>query len=743
MKRFYTLLAALLIALTCSTSASAGTMVGNEDNSTPFWGAHSDDYIVESGKAYHFVFKNWGIMQNNWNNWHLVAKDLNSSIEYFVERSDCWFWGADLNPGSDPYVSVSDDFNWTGTTFVTEMNGATVDMIVKYEKGKYISVNSTITSLSQNTYHYSFKYSKAEMLTDDAISVDLTVDNSHLEILTAEEYVEEDPSPYEVIGNKDFTTGYLGDRSTPVTLAPGQTYQYTFINHNNINNPGLMNWNNWILVASQGGADKVILRADNYELVAGSNAGCISGYNWNTFSSDYNGAEVTLTVKYSEGNILSTTAKIKKADGTYLPDYTYNSTAGNITGLSGDLTIALSVENAWVEIIEEKFIEEEVIDGPKTVGATDFSTPYLGARSESMILSPGKSYQYTFINHNNINDPNLMFFHNWIFVASQGGADKVVLRADNYELVAGSNAGCSSGYNWETFSSDYNGAEVTLTVTYTEDNILKTRAQIKKADGTSLPDYTYDSAAGNITGLSGDLVIALSVEKAWLEILDEKFVEIEQPEEVEGAVGSTDCSTPYLGASSDPQTLSAGTAYLYNFINHNDINNAFANNWIVTVSQNGAPIAVVRADNWEVVNASNSGFDSAINWETFMSDLHDAEVTITVNYSNNNILTITALTKKATAAAKGMMAASEDDGYLPVYTWSSEKAGLTISGDIDVALSVDKSWVEILDEHECEATAIRNIASSDNIAAKKSVRQGKLVIETANGTYNAVGAMLK
>lgn len=68
MKRFYTLLAALLIALTCSTSASAGTMVGNEDNSTPFWGAHSDDYIVESGKAYHFVFKNWGIMQNNWNN---------------------------------------------------------------------------------------------------------------------------------------------------------------------------------------------------------------------------------------------------------------------------------------------------------------------------------------------------------------------------------------------------------------------------------------------------------------------------------------------------------------------------------------------------------------------------------------------------------------------------------------------------------------------------------------------------
>ena len=104
---------------------------------------------------------------------------------------------------------------------------------------------------------------------------------------------------------------------------------------------------------------------------------------------------------------------------------------------------------------------------------------------------------------------------------------------------------------------------------------------------------------------------------------------------------------------------------------------------------------------------------------------------------------LNAVTKKTTAAAKGMMATSEEDGYLPAYTWNSEKAGLTISGDIDVALSVDKSWVEILDEHECEPTAIRNIAASDNIAAKKSVRQGKLVIETANGTYNAVGAMLK
>ena len=69
------------------------TTIGNSDNSTSFWGAHSDNFLVGPKETFVTSFTNYTNGQNNWNNFVVVLCSSDGSKEYAVVRADNYGWG--------------------------------------------------------------------------------------------------------------------------------------------------------------------------------------------------------------------------------------------------------------------------------------------------------------------------------------------------------------------------------------------------------------------------------------------------------------------------------------------------------------------------------------------------------------------------------------------------------------------------------------------------------------------------
>ena len=67
-------------------------VLGEEDNSTGWWAAHSQDIKVPAGHTYTTRFKNFTNGANNWNNF-LVVLTRQDNSEYAVLRADNYGWG--------------------------------------------------------------------------------------------------------------------------------------------------------------------------------------------------------------------------------------------------------------------------------------------------------------------------------------------------------------------------------------------------------------------------------------------------------------------------------------------------------------------------------------------------------------------------------------------------------------------------------------------------------------------------
>lgn len=67
-------------------------VLGEEDNSTGWWAAHSQDIKVPVGKTYTTRFRNFTNGANNWNNF-LVVLTREDNSEYAVLRADNYGWG--------------------------------------------------------------------------------------------------------------------------------------------------------------------------------------------------------------------------------------------------------------------------------------------------------------------------------------------------------------------------------------------------------------------------------------------------------------------------------------------------------------------------------------------------------------------------------------------------------------------------------------------------------------------------
>lgn len=167
------------------------------------------------------------------------------------------------------------------------------------------------------------------------------------------------------VGNQDNSTEYLTATSDKVTLKPGESYHYRFINYNK----GTNNHNNWILPVYNSSDENVIaVRLDNWEDKGNSNAGCTSNFNWTNFPGNMNGATVDMTVTFTAERKFTMSSTINTVDGsTWSYSYT-NDYTGSPIDLTGDgyIKVALSVSRSWLDITSEGFAA--------TIGSTGWAT---------------------------------------------------------------------------------------------------------------------------------------------------------------------------------------------------------------------------------------------------------------------------------------------------------------------------------------------------------------------------------
>lgn len=98
-------------------------MIGTEDNSTAFRGAHSDDFNVPAGQTKSITFTNYSSLSDNWNNFVVILRKAGLT-EYAVVRADNYGWGT----GYGACTPNGTQGDWA--TWLAGMNGAKVTVYV-------------------------------------------------------------------------------------------------------------------------------------------------------------------------------------------------------------------------------------------------------------------------------------------------------------------------------------------------------------------------------------------------------------------------------------------------------------------------------------------------------------------------------------------------------------------------------------------------------------------------------------
>lgn len=190
-----------------------------------------------------------------------------------------------------------------------------------------------------------------------------------------------DATPYLAVGNTDKSTPENGASSPDYTLKKGDTKVFTFQNY------GQDYGKNWRIIVKEGTETKSITRSDFYDAKNGhldtdgndssddwalmSTDGGSSRTNviWERYTEDMADARVVATVSYGIDGALTINAVSK---GEYNGYKYYVDNVGHVTG-TGDLTVNLSVNESWLEILS---VEQTAV-GVKTTGAgKGFATLY-------------------------------------------------------------------------------------------------------------------------------------------------------------------------------------------------------------------------------------------------------------------------------------------------------------------------------------------------------------------------------
>ena len=215
------------------------TSIGATDNSTGWWGAHSDNIKVGPNETFVSTFTNYTSGASNWNNFVVVLCKADNS-EYAVLRADNYGWG-DGYAACTPSGTQGDWATWLAamdgakvTTYVTNNGDGTADVkaVMEGTNGEtYVQEYIGINTVDPNDFYFRF-----------------TVDKCHLEFT-------------EVVGEEDNTTGWWTAHSADWTVPVGKTYSIRFKHFTD----GASNWNTVdVVLTRQDNTEYAVLRSDNY-----------------------------------------------------------------------------------------------------------------------------------------------------------------------------------------------------------------------------------------------------------------------------------------------------------------------------------------------------------------------------------------------------------------------------------------------------------------------------------------------
>ena len=149
------------------------TIVGAEDNSTGWWGAHAQDINVPSGKICAWYFTNYGSGANNWNNWVAILRGA-ALNEYAVLRADNYGWGAGYENNPDLILSGG-QADWA--IWNAAINGGNVAVYVENHGNGFADLTAIMQGTNGNSY---LQFYKNIIVTADDLNVSFTVDSSHM-----------------------------------------------------------------------------------------------------------------------------------------------------------------------------------------------------------------------------------------------------------------------------------------------------------------------------------------------------------------------------------------------------------------------------------------------------------------------------------------------------------------------------------------------------------------------------------
>ena len=281
------------------------------------------------------------------------------------------------------------------------------------------------------------------------------------------------------VGNTDRTTAFWTEFSDIYAVPEGTSKTIYFKNFTN----GEANWNNFCVALQNvpgghaniddnptglnpvaGYKEYAVVRADNWGWGSGYDniAAAESDWNWDTFTSDMDGAYVELTVT-NKGTTADINAVVTTADNKQYHQ--------NYTGIAidGKLYFSLLCEGSYLQIERER------------VGSYDCTTGFWTVFSNIWAVPSGSTFYKTFTNYTD-GAENWRNFCAVLQNTPEGHANSdnaegvwpvdgykeyAVVRADNWGWGSGYDniAAAESDWNWDTFKNDMDGAQVLLAVT--------------------------------------------------------------------------------------------------------------------------------------------------------------------------------------------------------------------------------------------------------------------------------------
>ena len=290
-----------LSAFTQTVVVPTPLLLGAEDNSTPFWGAHTENIKIAPKETKVATFTNYSSCANNWNNFCVVLCKADNS-EYAVVRADNFGWG-DGYAACTPTMEEGRDWEaWRPamdgakvTTYVTNNGDGTADV-----KAVMVGNNGAV---------YTQEYKGINTVDPDNFYFRFTVDGCHL-IFDKE------------VGASDCSTPFWGAHSPNIQVIGHQVCTVNFTNYSSCAN----NWNNFCIVLCRAdNSEYAVVRADNFGWGDGY-AACTptmeDGRDWEAWRPAMNGAKVSAKIVNNGDGTADIRIVMQCTDGKeYTQDY--------------------------------------------------------------------------------------------------------------------------------------------------------------------------------------------------------------------------------------------------------------------------------------------------------------------------------------------------------------------------------------------------------------------------------------